>query len=83
MDKVEIEVYVPTINRTYNIFVPLQSRLYEVMNLIAKAVSELSNGLFVASKDSILCSRLDGSAYNLNKTVREAGIENGAKIMLM
>ena len=34
MDKVLIEITVPVTNATYDMFVPLRSRMYEVLELI-------------------------------------------------
>ena len=40
MEKVLVEVYVPVIDHAYDIFIPLKSPMYEVLELIKKAVKE-------------------------------------------
>ena len=34
MDKVLVEVYVPVLDRSYDIFIPLRSPMFEVLELI-------------------------------------------------
>lgn len=83
MDKVLIEVYVPAINATYDMFVPLASQMYEVLALIKKAVSDMSDGHFIATEETALCYRESGKIININMTVFELGIRNGSKLMLI
>lgn len=83
MNKILVEVYLPVASRAYDVFIPFKSRMYEVLTLLSKVAAELSEGLFVASEDTIVCNRLDGSIYNLNMTVEELGFVNGTKIMLL
>ena len=83
MDKVLVEVFVPLLNRSYDIFISLQSPMYEVLSLIKKAVSELSDGRFVANANTIICYRESGDIININLSVFELGICNGTKLMLI
>ena len=43
MNKVLISVFVPVLGRTFDMFIPLQSPMTEVLDLIKKAVTELSD----------------------------------------
>ena len=83
MDKVLVEIYVPVLNEAYDMFVPLQSRMYEVLELMKRAVKELSEGRFVADNNTAICHRSDGMIINLNMSVFELGIRNGSKLMLI
>lgn len=83
MDKVLIEVFVPVINQSFDIFVPLQSPMYEVLELIKKAVTEMSDGRFIADENTTLCNREDGTIININLLVFELDIRNGSKLMLI
>ena len=83
MDKVLVEVYVPAAEREYDVLLPLESKLYEVVFLLSGTLSELSQGHFAATKDTILCDRSNGSILNINQTVEENGLENGRKLMLI
>lgn len=83
MDKVLIDVFVPVLGRTFEIFIPLQSPMYEVLELIKKAVSDLSDGLFVADENTAICHQEDGTIININLSVFELNIKNGSRLMLI
>ena len=83
MSKILVEVYLPVASHAYDLFIPSKSRMYEILNLLSKVAAELSEGLFVASEDTIVCNRVDGSIYNLNMTPEELGFKNGTKLMLL
>ena len=83
MDKVLVEVFVPVINTSYDIFIPLCSQVYEVLELIKKAVTKMSDGLFIANQTTAVCYRSSGEIININLSVYESGIRNGSKLMLI
>lgn len=83
MDKVLVEVYVPVLDCTYDVFIPLQIPMYEVLELIKKAVYEMSDGRFVADENTAICHRKDGTIININLSVYELGINNGSRLMLI
>ena len=83
MEKVLVEVFVPVLERTFEIFIPLSSPMYEVLELMKRAVREMSDGSFVADKNTTVCYREDGTIVNINVSVYELGIRNGSKLMLI
>lgn len=83
MEKVLVEVFVPVLDRSFDIFIPLQSPMYEVLELIKKAVKEMSDGRFVANENTAICHREDGTIININLSVYELEIRNGSKLMLI
>lgn len=83
MDKVLVEIFVPVLNNSFDIFIPLQSQMYEVLEMIKKAVTDISEGRFMANPNTTLCYRRDGTIININLSVYELGIRNGSKLMLI
>lgn len=83
MEKVLVEVFVPVLERSFDIFIPLSSPMFEVLELIKKAVKEMSDGRFVADTNTALCHREDGTIININLSVYELEIRNGSKLMLI
>jgi hypothetical protein len=83
MDKVLVEVYVPASEKSFDVFLPLESKLYEVVYLLNNTISELTQGEFSSTGDAILCDRHTGQILNINLTVEENGIINGTKLMLI
>lgn len=83
MDKVLVNVYVPIISKAYDMFIPKASYLSETLELIKKAVVELSDGKFVSDKNVVLCYRNSGQILDINKSIVELEILSGSKLMLI
>lgn len=83
MDKVLVEVYVPVLDRSFDIFIPLRSPMFEVLELIKKAIKEMSDGRFIANENTAICHRENGTIININLSVYELEIRNGSKLMLI
>lgn len=83
MDKVLVEVYVPVIEKTFDFFIPLQSQMSEVVELMKKGIVDLTDGFFICDEKSCICHRDSGAIININKSVLELGIKNGSRLMLI
>lgn len=83
MTKVTLEVYLPAALRTFDVQVSIDARLSRVTELAAKALGDLSGGLYAADSGSVLCRRETGEILNVNMTVWELGIQNGSRLMLI
>lgn len=83
MDKVLVEVFVPILENSFDIFIPRQSMMHEVLGLIKKAIVEMSDGRFIANENTVICHREDGSIININLSVYDLEICNGSKLMLI
>ncbi|OCA87677.1 methyltransferase [Bacillus sp. FJAT-27225] len=83
MNKVLVEVFLPAANQSYDVFIPLDSRMSEVLQMVSTLLSELSDGKFKATRDAVLCDAASGIIFNINMYVSELGIKNGSKLMLI
>lgn len=81
--KVLVEIYVPACGESYDVFIPPESRMSEVVQLVAGALGDLSGGRYRGTADSVLCDRDSGMIYNMNMSIAELGIENGSRLMLL
>lgn len=83
MDKILIEVSLPAINETFEVYIPLDLKFYEITFLLSKMVTDLSNGLFIANEDSTLYEKESGKVININMSARELKFKNGDKLMML
>lgn len=83
MDKILVEVYIPVLSRSYDVYIPALTKLHEVESLLAAAIAELSDGYYTASPDSLLCDRTSGMLLDINKSALELGLRNGSRLMLI
>lgn len=82
-DKALVEIYVPAAAKRFDVYIPLRSRMSEVIRLVSNALSDLSDGKYKATGESILCDADSGMIFNVNVEVWELGIKNGSRLMLI
>ena len=83
MHKILVEIYNPASNQSYDVFIPLKSPVYEVVYLLSITITDLSQGHYMATEQSILCDRKTGNLFDINKTVEELGLKNGSQLMIL
>lgn len=83
MDKILVEIYLPAANRSYDVYIPLNCKIHEIVGLIAGTFTELSDGYFTASNDVVICDKVTGVIFNINMSAKELGLKNGSKLMLI
>lgn len=67
----------------YDILVPCFMRIRSVTALIAGAVENLSNHMYVSSGEECLCSVEKNILLRHNATLEKYGIKNGDHLILM
>ena len=82
-DKALVEISVPASGEKFDVYIPLASKISDVLALVASALSELSDGKYKATSDAVLCNADSGIIYNVNMEVAEVGIINGTRLMLI
>ena len=82
-DKIFIELIVPDIEEIYNIYIPINKRIGNIIKLLNKAIYELTDGVFIGTNKIGLYNRETGVKYDINKLVRETDIRNGTVLVLL
>ncbi len=83
MNKILAEIYVPALEVSFDVFLPLTISVYEATNLVADAVARLSKGKFYKNPTTLLYGREDGMMLNINKSIGELNLKNGSGLMLI
>ena len=83
MDEKIVEMYLPESCKTYDLKIPYNAKIYTLTNMLAKAMTELSEGEFKDNGNSVLVDRDTGNIFDINFSVYELGLENGSKLMLI
>ncbi|MBQ1821528.1 MAG: methyltransferase [Clostridia bacterium] len=81
--KILAEVLVPASGEKYDVFIPLTVRMGEATRLVAAAISELTEGRYKTTDDTILCNADTGHIYDVNAIVAELHLKNGVRLMLI
>lgn len=82
-NKILIELIVPDIDETYNVYIPINKKIGNVIILLAKAVSEFQMKEFEENNHNCLYDGETGNKYTINDLVRNTNIRNGSRLILM
>lgn len=81
--KVLVEVYVAEIDIKYNVFVPASKKISNVIIDLIKGIHELSDGAYPVNNRHALMNADTCQIYNDSLNIKEAGIKNGTKLLLL
>lgn len=81
--KILLNIYVPAIGQKYDVLVPNFLRIKSVTTLVASAVENLSDHLYVSSGEECLCSAEKNIVLRANATLEKYGIRNGDHLVMM
>lgn len=82
-NKILIELIVPDITETYNIYIPINRKIGNLIELLNKSISELTDNNYIGSEKTNLYNRITGEKYHFNSLIRETDIRNGSSLILM
>ena len=83
MSKVLVEVMLPAADRTYDVYIPLESKTSEVIKLLSGMFAEMAEGKYQATDSDILCDAETGTIFDVNRIIAELGIKNGSRLLLI
>lgn len=83
MNKILVRLYVPTVEKEYDIWIPPNRRVHTVIKLIVRAINELTNGEYSPKKFPMLYDKKTAELYDINLTIGETSIRNGSEIILI
>ena len=83
IDKILVELIVPDIEERYTLFLPISKRIGDIITLIMKAVSDLTNGSYIGSTNVALYNADTGEKYQPNELVYSTSIRNGTMLVLL
>lgn len=88
MNKIIVTVAVPIIEEEYDIYIPVSKTIKVTKELLIKTINELSDGYYPiidnnskVAKTMLLSS--NGDILPTNNTIKECGLKNGDKIIMI
>lgn len=82
-NKVLVELVVPTIESSYDIYLPINKRIGNIIMLLNKTVSELSEGCYEGNPNTSLYNRETSQKYDKNTLLYNTDIRNGTALILL
>ena len=81
MKKYLCDVYLPTIGKHYDVYLPASKQVAEATDLLAGIAESLSS--FKSTPDTVLINAETGELLPRLSTVYDAGIRNSSKLILV
>ncbi len=82
-NKILIRLYVPLIEKSYDLYIPINKKVGTIKSLIEKGLNELTDNIYMPAKETNFYSKETGAIYDINQTVRDTDLKNGSKIILI
>ena len=83
MNKVLVTIFVPLISEQYDVWLPLNKKIYNIIILLLKGINELNIQYYQMSKIPILYNKETGVYYDLNSKLQDTDIKNGTELILI
>ena len=82
-NKILVELDIPLIEKSYDLYIPINRTIGTDKRLIEKALVEITEGAYSPRQDTKFFSKETGQVYDINKKVRETDLKNGSRIILI
>lgn len=83
MNEILIKIYVPKIEEQYEVWIPANKKIHEIITLLVKAINEYTKGYYIPKKMPYLYDKTVAKVFNINLKVIETDIKNGSELILL
>lgn len=80
--RVYIILEVPILDTKYELLVPIDRRIHELINLLKEHIPELSQNFYKNNKPSIF-NKTTGELYDMNQIIKNSNIRTGTRLILI
>ena len=81
-NKVLIKLVVPTINDSFNLFLPVNEIIWKIKKMLIKSVVDLTGISLDSNKEYILLNKDNCRVYRNNEVVIDTDIRNGTELLI-
>lgn len=83
MNKILVLVYIPLLEKKFDIYIPINKKIGTVKNTIINSIPELNSSNIEKFNRLKLYDKDSSMLYDNNVTIKESGIVNGNRLLLM
>lgn len=83
MNKILVLVFFPLLEQEYDIYIPINKKIGTIKKSIIESIFELSDGNIKEPEKLKLYDKDTTNVYDNNVIVKNSGIRNGSKLILM
>lgn len=82
MNKILITIYVVSLDKEFNLRLPIGKKIVDIIDLIQDSLVDLSNGSYI-KKENVFLYLPNGLIVNPNNVLKYSGLKNGMKVTLL
>ncbi len=79
--KILVKMLVPEVEKTYELYLPVNRTILDVCKLVNRLVNEDTSGAYPIREDVKICNRFTSEIYGYNMYVRDTNIRNGSQLV--
>ena len=83
MNKVLICVFVPLIEKEYDVYIPVNKKVGYIKKLLIKSIIELSENNYKVSENIVLSNKTTSYVYKDDEYIIDTDIRNGTKLVIL
>lgn len=80
--RVYVIIDVPVLEKKYEVLVPIDRRIHDLISLLKKSIPELSKDYY-ANNSPIIYNKISGSQYDMNTIIKDSNIRTGTRLLLI
>ncbi len=82
-NKILVNIIVPSIESSFNVYIPINKKIGTIKKCILKCIGELSDGYFEYEDKVIILDRDTGKEFDNNMYLKDTDIKNGTKLIII
>lgn len=83
MNKILVKIYVPLLERSFDIYIPINKKISVVKNLITSTINEIAELDLQEKRKVKLYDKLTGESFDNSIYVKDSSIRNGSQLILL
>lgn len=83
MNKVMVKVYVPLIEREFDIYIPINKKIGIIKKIIINTINEITELNLQEKRPVKLYDKITGLSFDNESYVKDSSIRNGTQLILL
>ena len=83
MNRILVRLYVPLMQRQYDVWVPINKSIYYIVNGFLSGINSLNKVNYSTKSFPMLYNKSTAETYNFNDIVIDTDIRNGTELILL
>jgi len=80
--RVYVLIEVPILDKKYELLIPIDKRIHEVISLLRKNIPELTENYYKNNEPNIF-NKSTGEIYDMNQMIKNSNIKTGTRLVLI